>query len=451
MGALAQPGGDGRRLSLIAQGGERTPVEARLFVIHWDDDSAFATVLFKSAADERIRSLEGAVGQARTLAQDFDGLLDRVEDAVLVVDRGGAILSVHGAGKAFLGRGGRTLVGASFEILFAPDARAGIAAQLAAVARGGGTVSAERMVLGGNGELRSMTATIAPLGSGARAERMSVVLRETSATRAVERDEPAPATAVPDAAAALARLCHEARSPITAIVGFCDIMLEEAFGPVGSPRYREYIRDIKKSGAEVMSRLVEAAELAEVMTGTARLSPVHVSLNEIVNLCVATQQDAASTSRVVIRSALSTGLPPILADATAVKSMVLNLLAHALQSTPAGGQVIVSTGRSTAGETVFRIRDSGEGLNEKAIQAALDGSPRLPPDPRDASTWEDGTRSSGLALVRALADANHAQLTITSKPHQGSLFEIVFLAKPERSSPAHPSSLEDARVGDGTR
>ena len=191
-----------------------------------------------------------------------------------------------------------------------------------------------------------------------------------------------------------------------------------------------------------MSRLVEAAELAEVMTGTARLSPVRVSLNEIVNHCVAAQQDAASMARVVIRTALSTGLQPILADAAAVQSMVLNLLGHALQTTPAGGQVIVSTGRSPAGDTVLRIRDSGEGLNEKAIEAALHSGARRPPDPWDASTWEAGTRGAGLALVRVLAEANHAQFTITSKPHQGSLFEVVFLARPEWS-PARPPALEE--------
>ena len=67
---------------------------------------------------------KAAVGQAKALARELEALLDRVEDAVLVVDRAGAILSVHGGGKAFLGRGGRTLAGASFEILFAPDARA---------------------------------------------------------------------------------------------------------------------------------------------------------------------------------------------------------------------------------------------------------------------------------------------------------------------------------------
>ncbi len=455
VGALAPSAGDGRRLALAARGGERIPVEARLFAIHWEGQSAFATLLFRSAADERIRSVEGDAGQAKALAQELEALLDRVEDAVLVVDRAGAILSVHGGGKMFLGRGGRTLVGASFEILFAPDARAGAAAQLAAVARGG-TVSAVRMVLGGTGELRPMTVTIAPLrapvGPGAAAEQMSVVLRDASAARPIERDAPAPAAAPFDVAAALGRLCHEARAPITAIVGFCDIMLEEAFGPIGSARYREYIRDIKKSGAEVMSRLVEATELAEVMTGTAGLSPVRVSLNEVVNVCVAGQQDAASTARVVIRTALSSGLSPILADAAGVKSMVLNLLSHALQTTPAGGQVIVSTGRSPAGDTVLRIRDSGEGLNEKAIEAALNSRSRRPPDPRDASTWEGSARGAGLALVSALAEANRALFTITSKPHQGSLFELVFLASPEQS-PARPSVLDDvtARSVDGTR
>ena len=455
VGALAPSAGDGRRLALAARGGERIPVEARLFAIHWEGQSAFATLLFRSAADERIRSIEGDAGQAKALAQELEALLDRVEDAVLVVDRAGAILSAHGGGKVFLGRGGRTLVGASFEILFAPDARVGAAAQLAAVARGG-TVSAVRMVLGGTGELRPMTVTIAPLrapvGPGVAAEQMSVVLRDASAARPIERDAPTPAAASLDVAAALGRLCHEARAPITAIVGFCDIMLEEAFGPIGSARYREYIRDIKKSGAEVMSRVVEATELAEVMTGTAGLSPVRVSLNEVVNVCVAGQQDAASTARVVIRTALSSGLSPILADAAGVKSMVLNLLGHALQTTPAGGQVIVSTGRSPAGDTVLRIRDSGEGLNEKAIEAALNSRSRRPPDPRDASTWEGSARGAGLALVSALAEANRALFTITSKPHQGSLFELVFLASPEQS-PARPSLLDDvtARSVDGTR
>jgi signal transduction histidine kinase len=155
-----------------------------------------------------------------------------------------------------------------------------------------------------------------------------------------------------------------------------------------------------------------------------------------VNACVTAQQGAASAARVVIRTALSPGLQPVLADADAVRSMIVNLLGHALQTTRPGGQVIVSTGRSAAGDVVLRIRDSGEGLNERAIEAALQTSPQPPSDRWDASTWDAGAQTSGLALTRALAEANHAQFTITSKPHQGSLFEVTFATKPESVAPA---------------
>jgi PAS domain S-box-containing protein len=450
VGGLAESGEGGKRLAIATRDGDRVPVEGRLFAIHWDGESAFAVLLFKTAAHEQVRAAEAALGQAQALARELGMLLDRVGDAILVVDRAGIIVSGHGGGTAFFGRGGRVLAGAAFESLFAPDARDAAAAQLARVVRDGGTVSAGLTALAGNGELRPMLATIAPIDQGS--ERLSVVLRDISVLKRAERaertDAPAPVpakAAAPGTAKALAKLCHDARSPINSILGFCDIMLAEHFGPVGSERYREYIRDIGASGAEVMSLLADAAALAEIIAGTARLSLVRVSLNEVVNACVTGEQGAASEARVVIRTALSPGLQPVLADVEAVRSMIVNLLLHAVRTTKPGGQVIVSTGRSAGGEVVLRIRDSGEGLNEKAIEAALQASPQPPSDRWDAGTWDAGGHTSGLALAKALAEANHARFAITSKPHQGSLFEVTFTARPEGAAPApEPGAAREA-------
>jgi signal transduction histidine kinase len=239
----------------------------------------------------------------------------------------------------------------------------------------------------------------------------------------------------------LASLCHDARSPINAILGFCDIMLAERFGSVGSDRYREYLRDVRASGAQVMSLIADAAELAEIMAGTSRLLPVRISLNDVVNACVSEEQGAASEARVVVRTALSPGLPPILADAEAVRSMIVSLLGLARRTTRPGGQVIVSTGRSADGLVVLRIRDNGEGLNEKTIEAALQASPPSSFDPWDAGTlntgaWNAGAETSALMLANALAQANHARLIITSKPQQGSLFEVSFTTRPDSAVPA---------------
>lgn len=456
VGALAGSGEGGRRLAVTTRGGEKVPVEGRLFAIHWDGESAFAVLLFKSAAHEQVRTAEAALAQADARSHELAMLLDRVADAILVVDRAGTVVSGYGSAKALFGRGGQGPAGAAFESLFAPDARSAAAAQLARVIREGGTVSAELTALAGNGELRPMMATIAPFENGSEPSdserrgplqrgRLSVVLRDLSVRKRAERADavaPLPAQAAAlDKAKALARLCHEARSPINAILGFCDIMLAERFGPVGSERYREYLRDVRASGAQVMSLIADAAELAEIMTGTSRLLPVRISLNEVVNSCVSEQQGAASEARVVFRTALSPGLPPVLADAEAVRSMIVSLLGQARRTTRPGGQVIVSTGRSADGLVVLRIRDNGEGLNEKAIEAALQASPPSSSDPWDAGTlntgtWDAGAQTSALMLANALAEANHARLIITSKPQQGSLFEVSFMTRPDSAAPA---------------
>ena len=460
VGALAGSGEGGRRLAITTRDGDTMPVEGRLFAIHWNGESAFAVLLFKSAAHEQVRTVEAALSQAEARSHELAMLLDRVDDAILVVDRDGTVVSGHGGAKALFGRGGQGPVGAAFESLFAPDARSAAAAQLARVIRESGTVSAELTALAGNGELRPMMVTIAPFEKGSgpsdserpgpvqpsplQPGRLIVVLRDLTVRKWAERADavaPLPAQAAAlDKAKALAKLCHEARSPINAILGFCNIMLAERFGPVGSDRYREYLRDVRASGAQVMSLIADAAELAEIMSGASRLMPVRISLNEVVNACVSEQQGAASEARVVLRTALSPGLPPVLADAEAMRSMVASLLGHACRTTRPGGQVIVSTGRSADGLVVLRIRDNGEGLNEKTIEAALQASPPSSSDPWDADVWnagawDAGAQTSALALANALAEANHARLIITSKPQQGSLFEVSFATRPDSAAP----------------
>jgi PAS domain-containing protein len=364
VGALAGAGDACKRLAIMTRDGDAVSFEGRLFALHWDGESAFAVLLFKSTAHEQIRAAEAALGLAEARADDLGRLLDLATDAILVVDHGGAILSCHGRAAALFGRGGGTPAGAAFETLFAPDARGAAAGELARAVREGATVSNELIALAANGELRPMLVTIAPLPSHSgrsACEQWSVVLHDRSATR-----QP-PTAACP-----------------------------------------------------------------------ARVSSARVSLNEVVSACVAAEQGAASAARVVIRTALPPGLPAVLAEADAVRAMVVNLLGHALRTTRPGGQVIVSTGRSSLGEVVLRVRDSGDGLNEMAAEAVTEAA-----------------EASAFARTKALAEANQAQFTISRKPYQGSLFEVAFLTMPEGTAapPDRRAGRDDAFVKpvDGTR
>jgi len=71
---------------------------------------------------------------------------------------------------------------------------------------------------------------------------------------------------------------------------------------------------------------------------------------------------------------------------------------------------------------VLRVRDTGVGMSEKDIEAALEPF-------RQAATsgsWGSGGTGLGLPLTRALAEANRADFSIKSAPNAGSLIEIAF-------------------------
>src|SRR5262245_57623278 len=102
-------------------------------------------------------------------------------------------------------------------------------------------------------------------GAGPRARRArgATVLRETPRGWAnVEPLERGSDGAMGEWIELLARMSHDLRTPLNAVIGFSDAMQQELFGPIGNARYQEYVRHIRASGVE----LLEAAELALAMT-----------------------------------------------------------------------------------------------------------------------------------------------------------------------------------------
>ena len=130
-------------------------------------------------------------------------------------------------------------------------------------------------------------------------------------------------------------------------------------------------------------------------------------------------QPQANRERIIIRTSLAHTLPPVVADARALRQIALNLIGNSIHLAKAGGQVIVSTALSDFGEVVLRVRDTGQALNDNEVAAALEPFRRA------------GRRSArvpgvSLSLTKALVEANRAQFHIKPGPHSGTLVEVVF-------------------------
>ena len=105
-----------------------------------------------------------------------------------------------------------------------------------------------------------------------------------------------------------------------------------------------------------------------------------------------------------------------------MRQIVLNLLSNSIKFTGAGGQVIVSTAVSDAGEVALRVRDTGAGMSEKEIAVAMEPFRQLATSARFGS----GGSGLGLPLTKALAEANRATFRIRSAVNVGTLVEVAF-------------------------
>jgi PAS domain S-box-containing protein len=424
--------------------------EAHLYAISWDDDSALALIfsgagaastavaaaiaepvlaepVLAASAIPAAADIPGpsAVGQAN--AEELGAILDTTAEGIVMFDAEGNLNSANRSAEALFGHDGPELVQRNLTELFAPESQGAVRDYLEGLKDAGvsSLLDQGREVLGQvrGGGLIPLSMTMGR--TQADGPNFFAVFRDLSQTKKSE-SELLQARRLADRAAnaksdMLARISHEVRTPLNAIIGFAEVMIGERFGALGNERYTEYMKDIRASGERVIAIINDLLDLSRIETGKLDLAFANQNLNDLVEQCVAVMQPQANRERIIIRTSLAHLLPPVVADARALRQITLNLIGNSIHLANAGGQVIVSTALSDFGEVVLRVRDTGHGLNDNEVAAAME--PFRTPAPSDQASDSSGV---SLSLTKALVEANRARFQIKTGPHSGTLIEVVF-------------------------
>lgn len=361
--------------------------------------------------------------------RELSSILDTATDGVVVIDERSRILSMNRSAEALFGYDQKEVAGEPFTLLLASESHPlaldyleGLRANgVASILNDGREVSG-RVRQGGRIPLFM---TLGRIAEGPE-RKFCAVLRDLTAWKRAETELLEAKRAAERANAQksdfLATVSHEIRTPLNAIIGFAEMMLEERFGPVGNDRYTEYLRDIHASGGHVISLVNDLLDLAKIEAGRLELDFAGVDVNEIVRGCVSLLQGQANRSRVILRTSLGPNLPQVVADARSLRQIALNVLSNAIKFTDAGGQVIVSTALTDRGELALRVRDTGIGMSDADVKAAME------PFRQVATARRAGGTGLGLPLTKALVEANRGAFAITSAQGEGTLVEVVFPA-----------------------
>ncbi|SEN59222.1 PAS domain-containing protein [Bradyrhizobium sp. OK095] len=430
-------------ISATFANGERPlpTTEAHLHTIDWDGESAHAlicalpqasVVAAPPVAAEPVvaesfpYAVEPELEAGDADAEDLAAILDTTAEGIVMFDAEGNINACNRSAEALFGYDGETLMQRNLVTLFAPESQHIVIDYLDSMKSQdiASLLDHGREVLGR--EKKGGVIPLAMIMGRTRPDgpNFFAVFRDLSQSKKGESELKSARRLADGAANAkadmLARISHEIRTPLNAIIGFSEVMISERFGTLGNERYGEYMKDIRASGERVIAIIDDLLELSRIETGKLDLHFANLNLNDLVEACVVVMQPQANRERIIIRTSLAHALPQVTADTRAMRQITMNLISNSIRLASAGGQVIVSTALSDRGEIALRIRDTGHGLSEREVAAAME--PFRTPPPGDAA---DNSALS-LSLTKALVEANRARFNIKSGANSGTLIEVVF-------------------------
>lgn len=217
----------------------------------------------------------------------------------------------------------------------------------------------------------------------------------------------------------LATMTHELRTPLNAILGFSEMLDAQLFGPLGSPKYASYVRDILASGRHLLRLIDDLLDLSRYESRRIELLDDTVDLMALVEEVRRMVELRARRDDITLTCSLAQDMPLIAADWGRLRQVLLNLVTNALKFTPAGGRVEVQSYLNAHGDPVLRVADTGCGIAPEDRDRVFD------PFVRVAKGRVVEGVGLGLSIVRMLIELHGGHVAILDTPGGGATFEVV--------------------------
>jgi two-component system, OmpR family, phosphate regulon sensor histidine kinase PhoR len=215
----------------------------------------------------------------------------------------------------------------------------------------------------------------------------------------------------------VANISHEFRTPLTAIQGFAETLLDGALED--SDNGRRFLKIIHDHALR-LSRLTEdLLKLARIEAGQMALEIQPAAIDRLLVSCIETGRIKADPKSITLESECPPNLPLMYGDVRSLQEILQNLLDNAIRYTPNGGRIRLRAIVHGA-EMEISVSDTGIGIPKADQQRIFERFYRTDA----ARSRELGGTGLGLSIVKHLVEAHGGRIQIESEVGQGSVFSV---------------------------
>lgn len=218
----------------------------------------------------------------------------------------------------------------------------------------------------------------------------------------------------------LANVSHEIRTPINTICGMSELVLSEEL----PEDVTEKIKDIERSGHDLMMVVSDILDFSELQSGKIELEEeaynIASTINDVINVAMSRKKDKKIELIVDCDANMPSGL---LGDEKKLRRVIMNLVDNAIKFTEEGCVSLeIGYRKETYGiNLAVTVKDTGIGMNEQSLEKMF-----VSFNQADAKrNRHEGGVGLGLAISHALVQKMGGAITVKSKPGKGSAIKFV--------------------------
>ena len=210
---------------------------------------------------------------------------------------------------------------------------------------------------------------------------------------------------------------HEMRTPLTSVLGYCDLLKIRA---VLDEQTAGFVETIKENGQRLLDLVTNLLDVSRIEAGRMTLLRESVDLTQAVAGALRIVQPLADSKNITIRRDLSDAIPPVFADAKKLSQVIINLLSNAVKYTPDTGSIDIRVQQLDASTIQVEVADTGIGISPEQLPTIFDRFSRVETE----QTRDTVGTGLGLTITKGLVEAHGGHIWAESEEGEGSCFRF---------------------------